>query len=120
MAEVGLNGDAPDKDYSQVSISEKVIITTNITNCENVTFTFTTKLFQLYAGFLRCKKTSTGTRFTVPFKTCSTKSLCNIVSKVSKMICNYVESFYNKSWKNFEKNMDCTILIPNHQYTKTK
>ena len=56
LAEVGFNSDAPNKDYSQVSISKKVIITTNITNCENVTFTFTTKLFQLYAGFLRCEK----------------------------------------------------------------
>ena len=39
------------------------------------------------------QKASIGTRFIVPFKTCSTKSLSNIVSKVPKMICILCRKF---------------------------
>lgn len=48
-------------------------------------------------------KTPISSRFVVPFKACSTKSLSNIVSKISKMICNHVENFYSKCRHNFKK-----------------
>lgn len=48
-------------------------------------------------------KTPISSRFVVPFKACSTKSLSNIVSKISKMICNHVENFYSTCRHNFKK-----------------
>ena len=100
LAEVGFNSDAPNKDYSQVSISKKVIITTNITNCENVTFTFTTKLFQLYAGFLTCKKHLLVQDLLFLLKLVALNHYLILFQKYLKWSVFYVESFYNKSWKN--------------------
>ena len=42
-------------------------------------------------------KTSIGGRFIVALKSCSTKSLSDMISKVFEMIFDHVESFHRKS-----------------------
>ena len=99
MSGVGINGDSPNKTYSKGSITTEEIVNANIMCCykSNIYVNDNRKTLSIIYWLHKMDKTSISSRFTVTSKSCSTKQLSNIVSKLFKMIYNHVENFHNKS-----------------------
>ena len=94
-----LNGDTPNKTNSQVSVNNQKIVNANIHYCKklDIHVNGNSKTLPIMYWLLKIHKTPIGSSPGLASKTWSTKKLSTTVSKVSKIINNCMENFYNKS-----------------------
>ena len=98
LDEVGVNGN-PNPTYSKTNEKMEDLIDNNVNLCKRFDLNVNPKQHTLPIMYWipKLHKTPIGARFIVASKTCATKPITEVISRIFKMIFTHIESFHNKS-----------------------